>query len=583
MSHKSDIPTFSRLKKAVKNFNADEKAFDIRSSKRVALVGDTATQFLATAIRGTGLLRGIDLQLFDADYNQVERQTLDPDFVIIFQSSHRLAGLHASLDDGQRRKMADQRIEFLKTICNDTPLSNKKIIYLNYPEIDDVVFGSYSNKVESSLAWQTRKLNFMLMELAAVHPNLMICDLAAIQNKIGRDTMFSPNVYVSTDMVLSIDSLPIVASRIVDIIDAVVGSVCKCLVLDLDNTLWGGVVGDDGVSGIHLGHGLGIGKAFTEFQAWVKKLQERGIIICVVSKNNEETAKEPFEKHPDMVLHLSDIAIFIANWENKVDNIRQVQRILNIGFDSMVFIDDNPFEREMVRKGIPEIIVPEMPSDPALYLEYLYSLNLFETASYSTEDGNRTRQYQQEAERTAVMKTFKDENDFLMSLDMRSTVEGLTDFNLPRVAQLSQRSNQFNLRTVRYTEADLLNMVNDNAFIPLTFTLDDRFGDNGLVSVVILRQTAPDTLFIDTWIMSCRVLKRGMEQFVMNTVVDEARRAGCRLIVGEYIPTPKNKLVEHLLPDMGFEQIESHDSNSTFYQLNVDEYGRHQTFIENYK
>ena len=226
------------------------------------------------------------------------------------------------------------------------------------------------------------------------------------------------------------------------------GTFNKCLILDLDNTLWGGVIGDDGIEGIQLGHGLGIGKAFTELQQWAKKLQQRGIILCVVSKNDEQVAKEPFIHHPDMVLRLDDIAVFMANWETKVDNIRAVQQVLNIGFDSMVFLDDNPFERAIVRENIPGITVPELPEDPAQYLEFLYSLNLFETASASEVDDKRTRQYQQEAKRIELKRTFANEQEFLASLGMEARVEPFTAFNTPRVAQLTQRSNQFNLRTM---------------------------------------------------------------------------------------------------------------------------------------
>ena len=267
--------------------------------------------------------------------------------------------------------------------------------------------------------------------------------------------MFDAPVYVSTEMVLSVDALPYVAARVMDIVCAIEGKTHKCLILDLDNTVWGGVVGDDGWEGLQLGHGLGIGKAFTEFQQWVKKLRERGIILAVCSKNDEDKAKEPFEKNPEMVLKLDDIAVFIANWENKADNIRTIQQILNIGFDSMVFIDDNPFERNMVRQNVPDICVPEMPEDQGEWLEYLYSLNLFETASYSTADKDRTKQYKVEAQRVSASKAFTNEEDFLKSLNMVSVVSGFNKFNTPRVAQLSQRSNQFNLRTVRYTDADI--------------------------------------------------------------------------------------------------------------------------------
>ena len=226
------------------------------------------------------------------------------------------------------------------------------------------------------------------------------------------------------------------------------------MILDLDNTTWGGIIGDDGMENIQIGS-LGIGKAFSEFQYWIKKLKNRGIIVAVCSKNTESVAKEPFEKHPDMVLRLSDISVFIANWDNKVDNIRQIQSILNIGFDSMVFLDDNPFERNIVRENIPEICVPELPEDPANYLEYLYGLNLFETVSFSNEDSARTKLYQIEAERAKVQKKFTNEDDFLKNLEMVSVIEPFNKFNTPRMAQLSQRTNQFNLRTIRYSEADI--------------------------------------------------------------------------------------------------------------------------------
>jgi FkbH-like protein len=440
------------------------------------------------------------------------------------------------------------------------------------------VFGSYANKVESSLTYQVRKLNYELMKLAEQYPNLFICDIAGLQNKFGRNFMFASNVYVSTEMILSIDALPYVASRVMDIVAAVKGQFKKCLILDLDNTVWGGVIGDDGLEGIQLGHGLGIGKAFTEFQMWVKKLKQRGIIICVASKNNEETAKEPFEKHPDMVLKLDDIAVFQANWETKVDNIRTIQRILNIGFDSMVFLDDNPFERNMVRENIQGITVPELPEDPGEYLEYLYSLNLFETASYSNADKDRTKQYQVEAKRVSLAKTFHNEADFLKSLDMVSTVSGFTKFNTPRVAQLSQRSNQFNLRTARYTEEHIAQLAEDPNVIDLSFTLEDKFGDNGLIAVIIMKSQDAETLFVDTWFMSCRVLKRGMENFTLNTMVAKAKAAGYKRIIGEYLPTPKNKMVENHYLGLGFEKIEG--AETAQFVLDVEHYQDRECYIQ---
>ena len=554
---------------------------------RVALIGDTATQFLATAIRGFGVAKGYNIELFEAEYNQVYQQFMDPDselykhdaeFIVLFQSTHKLYEKHSLLSTQEQTTVADERLRFVESVAELPQLQGKKLICMNYPEIEDAVFGSYANKVESSFSFQVRKLNFGLMELAQHHPNLFICDIAGLQNKFGRDFMFDANIYVSTEMVLSVDAVPYVAGRVMDIICACKGQFKKCLILDLDNTLWGGVIGDDGIEGIQLGHGLGIGKAFTEFQMWVKKLRQRGIIICVASKNDEDKAKEPFQKHPDMVLTLDDIAVFQANWETKVDNIRTIQRILNIGFDAMVFLDDNPFERNIVRENIPGITVPELPEDPGEYLEFLYGQNLFETASYSQADKDRTKQYQVEAKRVSLAKTFNNEADFLKSLNMVSTVSGFTTFNTPRVAQLSQRSNQFNLRTIRYTEADIEAMAADQNVIDLSFTLEDKFGDNGLIAVIIMKRQDAETLFVDTWFMSCRVLKRGMENFTLNTMVERAKLAGYKRIIGEYLPTPKNKMVEQHYPQLGFNPLEN--ASSAQYVLEVDTYQPRECYIK---
>ncbi|MDR1105824.1 MAG: HAD-IIIC family phosphatase [Treponema sp.] len=550
---------------------------------KAALLGDTATQFLAATLRGTAVERGFRLELFEAEFNQIERQIMDPesefhafgaDYAVIFQSTHKLLCHYDKLAPEKQAALADERIDFIRLLCTSFP---GRIIYCNYPEIDDTVFGGFACKIENSFVWQTRKLNYELMKLARDSAGLFICDLAALQNKLGRDAMFDASIYTASEMILSLDSVPWVASRIMDVICAAQGQIKKCLILDLDNTLWGGVIGDDGIENIQLGHDLGIGKVFAEFQGWIRKLKNRGIILAVCSKNNENTAKEPFEKHPEMVLKLEDISVFMANWDNKADNIRRIQSILNIGFDSMVFLDDNPVERAMVRENIPGITVPELPADPADYLEYLYGLNLFETVSVSAEDAERTRQYRAEARRVSAQTAFADEGEFLMSLEMVSETKDFDAFNIPRAAQLSQRSNQFNLRTIRYTEADAARLAADSRYKNWCFTLRDKFGDNGLICVIILEKQDAQTLFIDTWLMSCRVLKRGMEQFTLNTIAAWAREAGFKRLIGEYIPTAKNKMVESHYPGLGFEPLPC--EGRILYTLDVGAYKPKKCFI----
>ncbi|MEI6124446.1 MAG: HAD-IIIC family phosphatase [Bacteroidota bacterium] len=567
---------FFLLKKNLKNDFSGLKTI------RVAVLGDTSTQFLVQALRGMGYDKGFNLDIYEADFNQIERQIFDsssalyeflPDIVLVYQASHKLLSTYNKMPVDEHALLASNEIMSIQS--HFATIRNKlqaKIIYYNYTEIDDAVFGNHANKTESSFLFQLRKLNYELMLLACTTPDLYVCDIASIQNRVGKPTCFQTSVYINTEMVLNIDVLPHVAAKTLDLISALNGNFKKALILDLDNTLWGGEIGDDGLEKIQLGN-LGIGKAFTEFQYWIKKLKNRGIILAVCSKNNETLAKEPFEKHPDMVLHLNDIAVFIANWENKADNIMHIQHILNIGFDAMVFLDDNPFERNMVRQNIPEICVPELPEDPADYLEYLYTLNLFETASFSHEDTNRTQHYQIESQRVLVQQKFADEDAFLKSLNMLSLVESFNAFNTPRVAQLAQRSNQFNLRTLRYSEADIGILATSTEHATFAFSLQDSFGDNGLICVVILWKENPQTLFIDSWLMSCRVLKRSMEHFVLNAVVNFARQNGFRFLKGEYIATAKNSMVKEHYLNLGFTKA------NEMWILNVEDYENKKSFI----
>jgi len=548
----------------------------------VAFLGDSASQFIVQAIRGLGIDEGLNLNIWQADFNQIEQQVFDPNsefynfqpqIVILCKSTHNLLNQYNKISPENQIDFGNDQLTKMVSLLNTINSNlNTKIICFNYAEIDDAVFGSFSNTVESSFLFQLRKINFELMVFASKNQGAFICDISSLQNQIGKQKLFNPVLYVNSEMVFSIESLPLISSKVLDIIKCIHGKFKKCIILDLDNTMWGGIIGDDGIENIQLGS-LGIGKAFTEFQYWIKKLKNRGIIVAVCSKNTESVAKEPFEKHPEMVLRLNDISVFVANWENKADNIRYIQGILNIGFDSMVFIDDNPFERNLVRENIPEICVPELPEDPSEYLEFLYSLNLFETTSFSNLDIERTKQYQVEAERINLQKKFANEDEFLNSLDMYSIVEPFNKFNTPRVAQLTQRSNQFNLRTIRYTDLEISRLSNSDDYFTFTFTLGDKFGDHGLIGIIILKKEDQTSLFIDTWIMSCRVLKRTMENFVLNTLVKFALENNYKLLKGEFISTPKNDIVRNHYQDLGF--IEENE----FWILNLENYQSKKTFI----
>ncbi len=569
--------SFQDLKKNLK------KDFSGLACVKLAILGDSATQMYVQAIKGLGYETGIRFDIYEADFDQVERQIYDasselykfkPEFVIIFFCSNKLMHKFGRLDLNDKPDFGNNVIQEITSLYNTLQSGLiSKLIIANFPGINESVFGNYANKTNFSFTYQLRKINFELMNLAQQNANLFILDINALQAQYGQFFITSQKIYINTDLFPSIDFLPILAKNTIDIVQSIKGNFKKCLILDLDNTLWGGIIGDDGVENIQIGD-LGIGKVFSEIQLWVKQLKERGIIIAVCSKNDEVFAKEPFEKHPDMLLSLDDIAVFIANWENKAENIKKIQAILNIGFDSMVFLDDSPFERNLVRSHLNEITVPELPEDPADYLDYLRTLNLFETASFTTADDQRTKQYQEEAKRTTFQQQFTNETDFLKSLKMVSKIDSFNSFNIPRVAQLTQRSNQFNLRTIRYTEEDIQRISADPGYLNFAFTLEDKFGDNGLISLIILQKKTNKSLFIDTWIMSCRVLKRNMEDFVLNTIVEAAANNGFSTISGEYIPTSKNIMVKDHYKNLGFKNVDG------YWNLSVNNYTPKECLIE---
>jgi FkbH-like protein len=573
-----DTLTFQSLKKNTK------KDFSSFPKVRTAVLADSAIQMYVTSLKGLGYEAKTDFEIFEADYNQIERQIYDPnselyqfnpEFVIIFYCTNKLLKRFGTLQISEKWNFAQKTIAEFQNLFDN--LSNNlkcKIICFNFNEIIDNVFGNFSNKTPYSFNYQLRKINFELMNLSQQLKNLYILDLKMLQSQFGSNALSDHKIYANTDLFFSLDFLPLIAKNTADIILSVKGIMKKCLILDLDNTLWGGVIGDDGIENIQLGE-LGIGKIYSEIQLWAKQLQQRGIILAVCSKNDPEIAKEPFEKHPDMILRLEDISVFISNWNNKAENIRRIRDILNIGFDSMVFLDDNIFERNMVRMNIPEITIPELPEDPADYLNFISELNLFETSSFTNEDIQRTEQYHSEAKRETERYSFINEEDFLKSLEMKAIIEPFNEFNTPRVAQLIQRSNQFNLRTIRYTEQDIYRIGHDPGFITMAVTLHDKFGNLGLISLIILKKMPDQSLFIDTWIMSCRVLKRNVEIFVLNAIVGKAKEQKYPILRGEYLPSAKNAMVKDHYQNLGFEKREN------YWELPIEKHRYQECYIQN--
>ena len=548
-------PSFPELKK---NLKKDTTGF--REAK-LAVLGNCATQLLSQALRGYAYELKIVLNVFDADYDQLEPQTLDPNselftfepnYILIQLCSEKLQLEFCDLSPEEQESFADRVMARIQEYWRRIEARTKApILQFDFIEIDDGVFGNFGLKTQKSFLYQIRKLNMLFSEAASKDKQVFPIALNSLSAQVGRDAFFDPQLFYIAKMPIQVDFLPQIAKRVFDTVEALAGHFRKCAVLDLDNTLWGGVVGDDGMEGIRIGE-LKDGKIYSDLQRYFKALRNRGILLAVCSKNEYDAAIRPFREHPEMVLREDDFVMFVANWEDKASNIRRIRETLNIGMDSIVFIDDNPFERNAVRSQIADLNVPELPAEPEKYLDFLRKSNLFETVSVSGEDAKRTQQYREEARRTESAATFASYDEYLQSLEMVAEAKPFDEFHFARIAQLTQRSNQFNLRTVRYTESDIRRISEDNRFITLYFTLRDKFGDHGLISVVILEKRDNGTLFVNEFLMSCRVLKRGMEEFIINKIVGTAKENGFTLVEGEYIPTQKNAMVAKLYTQHGF-------------------------------
>lgn len=551
---------------------------------KMFLLGDTSLQFINQAIVGQAYENAINLEIKEFDFNAIElgiaqmdenSEKNHCDIICILENSYSLWNHFSALNNDEKLNFANR---YLSKLTNQVNLLESKnhnnILIANFIEFDDSVWGSFANKTEVSFLYQLRKINWELLNLSMKRSSLNIFDLSSLSQQFGLSKIYDFRLFETASMIFSLDSLPAIAAKIVDFIRAMRGDLKKCIVLDLDNTLWNGVISEDGLSEIGLGD-YNHGKSFEAFQKWLKMLKNRGVILTVCSKNDMEMAELPFLKHPQSVLKLDDFAVFLANWNSKVDNIREIQKRLNIGFSSMVFIDDNPFERNLIHEYIPEISVPHIPENPEDRLPFLMSLNLFETTSFTEEDVERVDFYRAEAQRNQVESEYTDTRKYLESLKMTATIESLNEFNIPRFSQLSIRSNQFNLRTLRYQTSDLKVIEKDQNRMVYCVSMRDAFGDYGLVSGVVIYLNKPNqSAFIESWFMSCRVLKRGLEQFVMNHLVHELSVLGLNEIHGEIIENQKNTLVYDFYKEFGFEKEDQ------IWKLKISNYKLQNTEIQ---
>ncbi len=543
---------------------------------RLGLLGWSTLALAADAIMGSAPRFGLVIDVVEGDFGSPLQQALNPasrinaagcDMLLLCPDARAL-GLAAPAGSAAEAeaRVADALAQVAQITEGVRPHVGAAILVETLVAPLEPIFGNWDAASGLAPLALAEAFNRALAGWAR-EQGVILIDAARAAASVGLARWHDPRQWHSAKLAVSPDAAPLHGDLVVRTIAALRGRAKKCLVLDLDNTLWGGVIGDDGVDGIALGQGDARGEAHVAVQQMALDLRARGVILAVCSKNEDEAARLPFREHPDMLLKEHHIAVFQANWQDKASNLRAIAAALNIGVDALVFLDDNPAERAQVRAELPMVAVPEVGSDAALYPRLVLSAGYFELLSLSEEDRSRADLYQKNAERAALAATASDMDGFLRSLEMTCTIAPVDRISRPRVAQLINKSNQFNLTTRRYTEAEVAALEADASVHAIQVRLADRFGDNGLISVIIARRAA-DAWAIDTWLMSCRVLERRIEQAVLAHLVAAARADGAAALTGLYIPSAKNMMVADHYAKLGFAPDGS-DGATTCWRLDL--------------
>ncbi|MGH8290691.1 MAG: HAD-IIIC family phosphatase [Steroidobacteraceae bacterium] len=535
---------------------------------RIAVLGSSTIDHLLPAICVAGLRHGIRIDLYRDEYAQYRQCLLEPSpglkhfaptAVLLSITARELMGevsVMASVKDAD--DSVDHFLSELRSLWRRAKETlGASILQQTFIDVSEPLFGNFDRLVPGAPGRVIARLNERLSE-AAVEERVSVVDVAKACERDGRDAWFDVARWLQAKQEIAPAAAPAYGELVARVVAAQLGRSRKCLVLDLDNTLWGGIVGDDGLGGIVLGEGNPVGEAHLALQRYARQLSSRGVILAVCSKNDPGLAESAVQNHPEMLLRRGDFAAFAANWGDKAENLKAIAEQLNLGLDSLVLVDDNPVERARIRQALPEVAIPELPDDVAGYVRCIADAGYFEAVSFTAEDLGRSAQYAANAAREDLRGTAASLAEFLAGLQMTMLYGSLTEADMLRVHQLINKTNQFNLTTRRYTREEIEKAATDADSLTLKFRLLDRFGDNGLVSAMILRRNSLDAeeFAIDIWVMSCRVFGRRLEYAAMNVAAEAARARGARRIVARYIPTTRNAVVRDLYANLGFRPLD---------------------------
>jgi len=572
----------TQLARAVRRCHEKHRDLNPLSPFRLGVLSGATADLLLDDLVAAAARHGVALEIIAAPFDQVVQQAFDPESLIntakvdavLIAVDHRWLKLDRPVLGEDSAAAVAQGVEQLKQVVEALRTHGGAPAILQTVPVPSLpLFGSFDRRVRGSMRAMLDDANRAIGSLAEEAGGFLL-DVAALAEQVGTDGWFDPVQWAAYKLPFSANCTPIYADHLGRLLGAIRGKTRKCLVLDLDNTVWGGVVGDDGVAGLFLSQGDPRGEAFIAVQRSALELRERGIILAVCSKNDEAVARTSFREHPEMLLKEEHFAAFQANWVDKPSNLEAIAKALNIGLDALVLLDDNPAERAQVRAALPEVAVPELPNDPTWFAWHLRAAGYFEAVAFSAEDRLRVASYAADAQRSAVMAKARDLGEYLASLEMKIVFSPFDAKGRQRIAQLINKTNQFNLTTRRYTEGEVAEMEAAPSLFTMQVRLSDKFGDLGMIGIVICRSSPQDasTWEIDSWLMSCRVLGRKVEDAMLAKVVSEARMRGIRRLLGLYIPSPKNSMVASHYEKLGFHLRNRDARDRSEWELAVADY-----------
>ena len=501
------------------------------------------------------------------NYNQYNQEILDPDsklyksksdltFLILDTQSilEELWYFPYSINDKQRESFIERKFNEIKNLISIfLKNSNSKLILSNFLIPTSSPYGIVESKSNFGLQKMILKLNDSLQNHIQNLDSVYLFDMNGFISKHGENNVFDPKQYLFGDIKISLDFIPYLVNDLMGYVIAILGISKRCIVLDLDNTLWGGIVGEDEFDGIKLGSDPS-GKAFVEFQKHLLALQNQGILLAINSKNNFDDAIKVIEEHPDMVLKKEHFASIKINWNDKVSNIKEISNELNFGLDNFVFIDDDPLNREFMKSSLPEVLTIDLPKDPSKYVRIMQEINEFNLLKITDEDKQRGIMYSQQRERKTHEDSSNNLEDFLKNMDLKITIKKADSFTIPRISQLILKTNQFNLTTKRYSFEEIQTMSTDPNFLMGCVQVEDKFGDNGITAAFIVEKNNSKEWIIDTFLLSCRVMGRQIEKSILSYIIKIAKENNVHKIFANFIPTKKNQPIENFLPDCGFKK-----------------------------